>query len=700
MVAKGTYLRLILAVSFFCCSSNSFAASLWKDNVANTSARPTALSENTEKARALTLDYTAMANLLLPSAGSEQARKQNTITIEAPLPDGSNILLELEQTQLLPEALRQAYPTISTYQLTEPQGFIVSGVVDFTDHGFHALLQTYDGQTLVIDPTTQGDLSQYISYQKSDLNNTEPHQCGTDEHHHSPFAALQSRPSFSARSTAKSLVEYRIAIAATAEYTQAQGGSVSDALSAIATTLSRVNEIYEDSLGVRFTLVENNDLLIYTNASEDPYTNYQIDDLLNENQTNIDRVIGTENYDIGHVFGTSGGGLAYISSLCNDSVKAKGASGISRPYGDFFIVDFVAHELGHQLGATHTFNANQGICTSGARTASSAFEPGSGSTIMSYAGGCGTDDVQSYADALFHSGNIQQVTQNIAFGSAASCGTEVIHGNSAPTVFAGNSHTIPANTPFELSAIANDSDGDILRYSWDQKDVGDSSAIDFDTGNNPLFRVLPLTTSATRSFPALNTLLGGTEIAGETLPSTDRAMTMQVSAYDGYNAPTMDSVELTVVNTGEAFALDNQANAYQIGGTTELFWNTADTQFAPISCTHVDIYLSVNNGISFNHPLVLSTTNDGSVNVTIPSNISSTAYGRFKISCGDNIFFDVSNEAFSLTTDASVIVTNTRSSNADTTTLQASDSGGGSTSPMYFFATLLIYLYRKHKLAE
>jgi hypothetical protein len=690
-------------MSFCICSNSSFAESLWQDQSNSLESRFLEASKQVSNIRTVSLDHESMANLLLPAATDNtiQARSENTLTVEVPLPDGSNVTVELEKTDLLPTELASNYPNIRTYKVAKPAGDIISGRVDFTSQGFHALLQTTDGQTLLVDPEIQGDLGQYISYKKSDLNNNQPHQCSTPEaHDEAEFSPIQARSSIAARSNSGGVTEYRIAIAATGEYTQAQGGTVEAALSAIVTTLSRVNHVYTQSLGVQFKLIENNDLLIYTSSSTDPYTNYQIEDLLNENQVNIDRVIGSENYDIGHVFGTSGGGLAYISSLCNDSAKAKGASGISRPFGEFFNIDFVAHELGHQLGATHTFNADQGICTDGARTAISAFEPGSGSTIMSYAGGCGTDDVQAYADAMFHSGNIEQISQNLTFGAAQSCGVQIAHDNQPPVVFAGSSYSIPANTPFELTATASDTDSDPLLYSWDQKDAGTSSSIDFDTGDNALFRVLPTTTSPSRSFPSLTTLLGGTAILGETLPTTDRTMNFQISVYDSYNTPSMDQVQLNIVNTGKVFKLENHAEAYATGLQTTIYWETADTQNAPINCSSVDLHLSTDNSGSFDHLIANALPNNGSANVFIPSEIPNSQSGRFKLSCSNNIFFSISASTFSLNSDASLVEINTRSTNTTSTDDHSSTSGGGSSTPLFIITTLLIFLIRKQYLTK
>lgn len=697
-------LGLAVAAIFFCQISVVNAAqsgeSLWEDT-SNIAARSTTNSHISDGyARGLKLDSVAMRAKLTP-VGSAQlaARQSQALSIELPLPDGDSVTLELQENQLLPDALASKYPSIRTYQLAGPAGEILSGRVDMTVQGFHAMLLTQHGETLYIDPDESLGDDYYLSYRKADQHSDEALQCSTPEaQDHEADTLLQSRVSLAAR-TVSGLTEYRIAIAATSEYTQKQGGTVTSSLSAIATTLNRVNQIYETNLGIRLTLVADNDKLIYTSASNDPYSNFDIEAMLSENQINIDNVIGTDNYDIGHVFGSYGGGLAYIGSTCNSRSKAMAASGISNPSNDSFDVDFVAHEIGHQFGATHTFNSNIGVCTSSARTARTAFEPGSGSSIMSYAGGCDTDDLQLNADAMFHSGSVQQITQNISSGTASQCGVVQSVNNSRPFVSAGSNYTIPANTPFKLTGTASDVDDDALLYSWEQLDIGSSANLGEDTGDNPLFRLQLPTANNSRSFPSQSTLLGYQTGRGETLPQTNRTLNFQLAVYDGQHDPSLDQVQLKVVNTGSAFKLASPAQSYTTNSDMTLSWATADTELAPINCTTVNLSLSTNDGYLFDTVLASNLPNTGSAIVHLPVNTTLTTFGRFKLSCSNNIFYSISSKAFTIGQNLANESVNPRTDEPVSDGEISNSGGGGSSSPWLFFMIALLFMFKNKTLS-
>jgi hypothetical protein len=631
--------------------------SLWQEIHAQARSNNTSAPFN--NSRKFILDEDKMQQLLKLSSQSRQqqaktTRKEGKLnTIALPLPNGKTIFVTAVASEVLPPLLAEKYPQIKTYKLISADNEIINGRLDFTPSGFHAMLQTDHGQIIYIDPVSIDSSSKtnhrhYYSYQQKDQKPTTSHQCDLNNELQSSSSPTTEPSTYRYRSSKssnnKNLHHYRIAIATTGEYTELQGGSVASTLGAIATTINRINQIYERDLGIHLTLVNHNDRIIYSNADSDPYSNGKSHLLILENQQTLDNMIGKSNYDIGHVFGTSSGGLAIVDSLCSSNAKAKGTSGISNPNSENFYIDFVAHEIGHQLGATHTFNGKSGLCAGNTRTARTAFEPGSGSTIMAYTGICGSDNLQSQADAMFHIGSIEQIKKNLD----ASCGTHSVNPNQAPIVNAGNDYTIPAETPFILQGAANDPENDTLSYSWQQIDTGNSSSVNHDLSNNALFRAYLPNSSTSRTFPILSDILSHQRTKGEMLPNTQRSLTFKLTAQDGNKNTNSDQITVQIEHTGSRFALDLPYSHYTIGESTELTWNVAKTKQAPIACTDIDIYLSTNSGKTFNTLLATNIINNGKASVYIPNNISPNNNGRFKIACSNNIFFSISYHDFTL----------------------------------------------------
>jgi hypothetical protein len=599
-------------------------------------------------ARTLKLDEASMGNAL----------KQPQL-ISLPLPSGGMIKVTIETDNILPAELASKYPSIQSYRVL-PNQQLISGRLDMTSKGFHGMLQLRNGETVFIDPSVMSDT--YVAYNKHEQHQDKSYSCGVDHAGatNPVMSGFDVQNNLSDNSlagikeklnTTTSIINYRIAIAATGEYVEKSGGTVASALAAISTTLARVNQVYERDLGIHLTLVENNDLIIYTNAESDPYDAKDPVALINQNQVNTDQVIGSDNYDIGHLFTTnSGGGVAAIASLCNDSRKALGVSGITNPFNDSFNIDFVAHEIGHQLGATHTFNSTEGSC-SGTRTKFSSFEPGSGSSVMAYAGSCGVDNLQSNSDAMFHIGSIEQIRSNTQQGLGRSCGVRSRKDNQAPIADAGTDYTIPARTPFELIGNAQDSDNDNLVYGWQQMDAGSDSRDGEDKGDNALFRAYVLNDNATRTFPNLDSLLPHVEIKGETLPTQTRELNFKFVVQDGFNSARSDAMKINVKRTGSRFAIEKPRAYYALGKTHTIKWNVANTDKAPINCANVDVLLSVDGGYSFPHRLADNVPNTGNTSVLLETTLPEVYQARFKVKCSNNIFFAISNKNIKLTLD-------------------------------------------------
>ena len=358
-----------------------------------------------------------------------------------------------------------------------------------------------------------------------------------------------------------------------------------------------------------------------------------------------------------HVFSTGGGVIAALQSPCS-SVKAEGVTGNNAPIGDAFWVDYVAHEIGHQMGANHTFNGNVGSCSGGNRSASTAYEPGSASTIMGYAGICGSDNIANNSDDYFHAKSQQEVA-SFTSGFGSNCGTHNNTGNQLPDVNAGSNYTIPQQSAFALTGVATDSDGDTLTYNWEQYNLGASSAPGVDTGSGPIFRSFPATTDSVRTFPALATLINNTAPAkGSVLPSTNRTLTFRLTVRDGKGGVVNDDANVAVTTNAGPFEITSPNASQNWAGNTiqQVQWNVANTNNSPVNCDNVDILFSEDNGFTFPTVLLSAAPNDGSASVLVPNTDVNQA--RIKVACSDNIFFDMNDVSFTVTEGQNQTITN------------------------------------------
>ncbi len=581
------------------------------------------------------------------------------VTISIPRPDQTFARFAVVESPIMEPGLAAQFPDIKTYRgigLDDPGATIR---FDTTMHGFHAQVLSPSGRYYV-DPFFKGQTGLYASYFKSDLIASDGHQ---PEHEDDlfPLRGPQSNgpvgptdppvvgdPPQPAAPFGDVLRTFRLANAATAEYTAFWGGTVAAGQSAIVTAVNRVTGVYEKDLAIRLVLVANNSSLVFTNSATDGYTNNNGVTMLGENQTKIDTVILNANYDIGHVFSTGGGGVAGLGVVGIAGNKARGVTGGPSPNGDAFWIDYVAHEMGHQFGGNHSFNSVTGNCGGGNRSAGSAYEPGSASSIMGYAGICGADDLQPNSDAMMHSVSIDSVRAFIT-GTIPGVGVNSGTGNSIPTVNAGLDYKIPTGTPFELTAVGSDANvGNVLTYSWEQRNLGAAATLAAgDNGASPLFRTWNPTTNPTRVFPRLSNLLANTVPIGEKLPTVAwAAMNFRSVVRDnsaGGGGVASDDMSIQVINTGSFFSVTSQNSATSwIGNSAQtISWNVAGTDANGINTANVDIYLSTDGGLTYPTLLATATPNDGSQAITVPNINSSTA--RIKVKGSGNIFFDINN---------------------------------------------------------
>lgn len=616
-------------------------------------------------ARLVSADRDGLA-ALIGSAPAEltAAAKRSEAVLALPDPRGGEQLFRLIDSPIMAPELAARYPEIRTFLMQSVDRPEVHGRGDLTPHGFHAVIRSPEGMWYV-DPLRRGDNVTHQIYWRRDLTPptgenafrclVEDHDTLSAEEKASATAAAQLQSGEPDSGVAGlDLRTYRLALAATGEYTAFHGGTVPLGMAAIVTAMNRVNEIYEQEVAIRMILVPNNDLVVYTNGGTDPYTNNNGGTMLGQNTTNLNTVIGSANYDIGHVFSTGGGGVATLNGPCGGS-KARGVTGLTQPIGDAFYIDYVAHEMGHQWGANHSFNGTAGSCGGGNRNANTAYEPGSGTTIMAYAGICGNQDTAQHSDPFFHRVSLDEIQNFSRNGNGNSCKVTVAVGNQAPTVDAGAAYTIPINTPFALtSGLGADADGSgVLTYLWEEWDLGAGGAPNSPVGNAPIFRSFPASLSPTRTFPQVSDLVNNTQTIGEILPSYARTMNFRVTVRDmdlpaGNNAWDQTTVTVDAASGPFQVTAPNTAVTWNGNGPHNVTWNVANTTAAPVSCANVDIYLSTDGGLTFpGSPVLAGTANDGSADVNVST--ADTTSARIKVQCAGNIFFDISNANFTIT---------------------------------------------------
>lgn len=580
-------------------------------------------------------------------------------TIELPTPDGSFRSFKVWKTPAMEKGLAVKYPGIETFTATDVNDRSVTAKIDYTQFGFHAMI--FDGtNTFFIDPYSDVADGNYISYYKKDypLPAGKEMHCEVNSEHDAALGVKSESltrsglPELAYKSYGTTKRKYRLAVACTGEYAVAVNGASptkAGVLARIVTSVNRVNGVYERELAYTLELIDKNDTLIFLNSGTDPYTNNDGNVMLSQNQTVLTNRIGAAAYDIGHVFSTGGGGIATKGCVCRNSSKAEGVTGRPNPIGDPFDIDYVAHEMGHQFGADHTFNNNaDGYCLRNA-VSNYAYEPGSGSTLMAYAGICGAvTDYAAASSVYFHSASLEQISNYI---DGTSCAVTSTSPNQNATLPAFNAtYAIPSLTPFELiGPNATDATADSLKYSWEERDLGDFGQRITNTSlTGPLFRVFPPVTSTTRIFPQINNLLANQfSTLGEKLPDASRKLAfryLQRDIYQGFgcwNIPS-DSIRLNVVHTGGGFKVTSPSsgNVWQANSSHTVTWDVNSTTNAPVSCANVDIFLSTDGGYTFPYTLITGTPNDGSQAVNIP-NVNSTTM-RIKVKGAGNVFFSIS----------------------------------------------------------
>lgn len=606
----------------------------------------------------------------LLSIAGKNAAKHSTI-ISLPNADGNLEQFEVFEASNFEPALQGRFPEIRAYSGKGITDKYATLKLSISPVGVQTMVFRTDKDNEFMEPYSI-DHSVYSVYRSHRDKGKLPWTCSTDEKN--TFVDLSSKIANTNTATGSStgqLKTMRLAQSCNAEYSNYFGATsasqVGLVLAAFNATLTRCNGVYEKDLALHLNLISNTTSVIYYSPSTDPYST-TLSQWNAQLQSTLTSVIGEANYDIGHMFGASGGGgnAGCIGCVCVNGSKGSGitspADGI--PQGDNFDIDYVVHEVGHQLGGNHTFsNSLEGTGVNK--------EIGSGITIMGYAG-ITAQDVAPHSIDIYHETTIAQIQANLA-GKTCPISTDITANNVAPVVAAVSNYTIPISTPFALTGNATDANGDALTYCWEQNDnsttSGANSIASITKATGPNFLSFAPTASGTRLFPKLSTILAGLNVtpvlpggdAGtniEALSSVSRTLNFRVTVRDNHvfssTAPVSvgqtaftDAV-VTVSNTSGPFAVTapNTNVTWNAGSSATVTWSVNNTTAAPVSCANVMISLSTDGGNTFPTIIAASTPNDGSEVISVPSTPGTTC--RIKVEAVGNIFFDISNTNFTI----------------------------------------------------
>jgi hypothetical protein len=630
--------------------------------------------------------------------------KQASASMIVTLPNAAGTLEQFEvyEASNFEPALQAKFPEIRAFSGRSLTDKFATIKLSISPQGIQSMVFRADKANEFIEPYSQ-DHKVYSVYSSHRDKGQLPWTCSTEEKQMD--ANWQSQLNLSVFNTGSSngfLKTMRLAQSCNGEYSNwfnaFSSADVAKVLAAFNATLTRCNGCYEKDLALHLNLIANTTAVIYYNPSTDPYTT--MSNWNNQLQSTLTANIGEANYDIGHMFGASGGGgnAGCIGCVCVNNQKGRGitspADGI--PQGDNFDIDYVVHEVGHQLGANHTFSmSNEGTGVNK--------EVGSGITIMGYAG-ITQQDVAPHSIDIFHEASIAQIQSNLEGKSCPN--SKNMTANHAPVVAAVSNYTIPISTPFALTASATDQENDPLTYCWEQNDnsttTGSSSVASPTKISGPNWLSFSPVPSGTRIFPRLSTILAGLNVTGplpggdaganiEALSSVARTLNFRVTVRDN-NPYVADSkigqtaftdAVVTVTNTAGPFAVTapNTAVTWAGGSSQTVTWSVNGTNGGLVNCANVNILLSTDGGLTFPTVLASATANDGSEGITVPSTPGGT--NRIKVEAVGNIFFDISNSNFTITPGSGCGTPSVLSASAITNTSATINWNAGSGAATY-----------------
>ncbi len=667
-----TKLHFVLSISMFLSLFSAIAQqSYWQKasfSDSNTTDKLTGLDSRSYETYSLNFNSFKQQLNGAPMRGAGNV--SNTF-IYLPSDNGKLERFRVVEAPVLSAELSLRYPNIKTYIGYSMDQSGVRARFSISPQGLQTMLSYPDKPTSFAVPINKGDNTRYISYNRgARINSVKDFECLTT----AEVLPINTNGISGRDADDQLLRDFRIAVSTNGEYTEfwddgddSNGDAQEDALAQVVSTLNRNNEVFEVDMAVTFTLVTGTEL-VYPDPATDPYGGGGLNGAL---QNTLTTEVGEANYDIGHLlaFGGKNGNAGCIGCVCVDNEKGSGFSqhdftdNDGGPYmSDFFDIDYVPHEIGHQMGANHTWSFNsEGTGVN--------MEPGSGTTIMGYAGITGVNDVQDHSDAYFHYASIDQILVNL---ETRTCWTSTAITNNPPVADAGSDVTIPAGTAFVLRGSATDADGsDVLTYTWEQIDNGVTTSGSFgpDKTTGAVWRSRPPSTSPNRYMPILDRVIAGNLTETNPLESTDNSTWETVSNVSrnlnfalivrdrseaggvGQNPQSdIDEMQVTVDASAGPFVVTSQTTdvTWDAGSTQTITWDVAGTDGGAVNTPTVNILLSTDGGLTFPFVMASDVPNDGSHDAAVPVTGGDTNMARVMVEGNNNIFFAVNSSNFSL----------------------------------------------------